>query len=286
YRTHLTASIDVIRLLLRQCLLFRGHDESKKSKKQGNFLEFLEFLSNHNESIQKVVLTNAPENLKLTSPQIQKDIVSDIASEIREAIISEIGDGLFSILIDEFRDVSVKEQMTIVLRYVDDKGCVIEFHFCHWIRFCPFPSLDTTTSSLKTTINMLFSTHGLSISKIRTQGYDASNMLGKFNGLKSLIIKENKTAFYVHCFAHQLQLTLEAVAKNDVQVALLFNLVASLSNILGDSYKRRDILREKEDARLTKTLGSGEVTSDQGLSQKTSLKRAGETRWGSHYGAL
>ncbi|GAV72462.1 LOW QUALITY PROTEIN: DUF4371 domain-containing protein, partial [Cephalotus follicularis] len=281
YRTRLTASFDVIRLHLRQGLPFRGHDESEKSKNQGNFLEFLEFLSDHNESIQKVVLTNAPENLKLTSPQIQKDIVSAIASEIRETIISEIGDGLFSILIDESHDVSVTEQMAIVLRYVDDKGCVIE-------RFLAIVHvLDTTASSLKTTIDMLFSTHGLSISRIREQGYDgASNMQGEFNGLKSLIIKENKAAFYVHCFAHQLQLTLVAVAKNDVQVALLFNLVARLSNIVGASCKRRDILREKEAARLTKALGSGEVTSGQGLNQETSLKRAGETRWGSHYGAL
>ncbi|GAV89310.1 Dimer_Tnp_hAT domain-containing protein/DUF4371 domain-containing protein, partial [Cephalotus follicularis] len=281
YRTSLTASIDVIRLLLRQGLPFRGHDESKKSKNQGNFLEFLEFLYNHNESIQKVGLTNAPQNLKLTSPQIQKDIVSAIASEIREAIISEIKDGLFSILIDESRDISVKEQMTIALHYVDDKGCVIE-------RFLAIVHvLDTTASSLKTEIDMLFSTHGLSISRIRGQVYDgASNMQSEFNGLKSLIIMENQAAFYVHCFAHQLQLTLTAVAKNDVQVALLFNLVASLSNIVGASCKRQDILREKEAARLTKALGSGEVTSGQGLNQETSLKRARETRWGSHYGAL
>ncbi|GAV73862.1 LOW QUALITY PROTEIN: DUF4371 domain-containing protein, partial [Cephalotus follicularis] len=273
YHTRLTASIDVIRLLL-QGLPFRGQDESEKFKNQGNFLEFLEFLSNHNESVQKVVLTNAPENLKQTSPQIQKDIVGAIASEIREAIISEIGDGLFSILIDESRDVSVKEQMTSILRYMDDKDCVIK-------RFLAIVHvLDTTSSSHKTAIDMLFSTHGLSISRIRGQGYDgASNMRGEFNDLKSLIIRENKAIFYVHCFSHQLQLTLVTVAKNDVQVALLFNLVASLSNIVGD------ILREKEAARLTKALGSDEVTSGQGLNQET-LKRAGETRWGSHYGAL
>jgi hypothetical protein len=39
-------------------------------------------------------------------------------------------------------------------------------------------------------------------------------MQGKFNGLKALILRENKSAFYVHCFAHQLQLTLVIVAKN------------------------------------------------------------------------
>ena len=63
----------------------------------------------------------------------------------------------------------------------------------------------------------------MSLSKLRGQGYDrASNMQGDINGLKTLILKENKSAFYVHYFAHQLQLTLVAVAKNHIIIAELF----------------------------------------------------------------
>ena len=63
----------------------------------------------------------------------------------------------------------------------------------------------TTTLSLKATIDGLFSRHGLSMSRLRGQGYDGvSNMQGEFNGLKTLILKENECAFYVHWFAHQL----------------------------------------------------------------------------------
>ena len=62
--------------LLRQELAFRGDDESENSSNQGNFLELLQFLSDHNDDIKAVTLKNAPENLKLTSPDIQKDIVS------------------------------------------------------------------------------------------------------------------------------------------------------------------------------------------------------------------
>ena len=70
------------------------------------------------------------------------------------------------------------------------------------------------------TIDELFCKHGLSISRIRGQGYDgASNMQGEFCGLKSLILKENSSAFYVHCFAHQLKLTLVAIAKNHNHLA-------------------------------------------------------------------
>ena len=74
--------------------------------------------------------------------------------------------------------------------------------------------------SLKYAIECLLCEHNLSLSKLRGQGYDgASNMRGDINDLKTLILKENKLAFYVHCFAYQLQLTLVAVAKNHINIA-------------------------------------------------------------------
>lgn len=44
-------------------------------------------------------------------------------------------------------------------------------------------------------------------------------MQGDFNGLKALILMENEIAFYVHYFAHKLQLTLLVVAKKHVDDA-------------------------------------------------------------------
>jgi len=88
-------------------------------------------------------------------------------------------------------------------------------------------------------IEELFCKHGLTTSRIRGQGYDgASNMQGEFEGLKTLILSENPYAFYVHCFAHQLQLTLVAIAKDHLQVCGVFNLVSTLINVVGGSCKR------------------------------------------------
>lgn len=58
-----------------------------------------------------MTLKNAPENAKLISPEIQKDIVNAAATETANLIIKDIGDSLFSVLIDESRDISMKEQM-------------------------------------------------------------------------------------------------------------------------------------------------------------------------------
>jgi hypothetical protein len=55
------------------------------------------------------------------------------------------------------------------------------------------------------------------MSRIRGQGYDgATNMKGDIKRLKTLIMQESPSAYYIHCFAHQLQLVLVAVAKGNI----------------------------------------------------------------------
>ena len=121
------------------------------------------------------------------------------AIEIRNAIVNDLGDEYFSILIDESRNVSTKDQMAFVLRYIDKHDHVIE-------RFLGILHVNNTgTLTLKEPIDAIFSVHGLSISKLRRQGYDeASNMRGQFNGLEAFILNENLSAYYVHYFAFQL----------------------------------------------------------------------------------
>ncbi|XP_048426604.1 uncharacterized protein LOC125470892 [Pyrus x bretschneideri] len=95
-------------------LVFLGNDESEHSSNHGNFLELLQFLADHSEDVKAITLKNALENHKLTSPDIQKDIVNACATETIKAIIKDIGTSLFSILIDESRDASTKEQMATI----------------------------------------------------------------------------------------------------------------------------------------------------------------------------
>uniref|UniRef100_A0A803PIJ7 DUF4371 domain-containing protein n=1 Tax=Cannabis sativa TaxID=3483 RepID=A0A803PIJ7_CANSA len=134
YRVRLTASVESIRFLLRQGLAFRGHDESEDSNNQGKFLELLKFLADHNEEVRAVVLKNSPENLRLTSPKIQKDIVNACAIETISVIIKDMEDVVVSILVDESRDVSIKEQMVVMFCYVDKKGLTRDFSWDEVIR--------------------------------------------------------------------------------------------------------------------------------------------------------
>ncbi|XP_027181658.1 zinc finger MYM-type protein 1-like [Coffea eugenioides] len=271
YRTHLLASIDCARFLQHQGLAFHGHDESDIFENQGNFLELLHFLAGHNDDIKKVVLENAPKNLKLIAPDIQKDISNALASETTSIIVNAIGHRLFAILCDESRDASTKEQLTIVIRYMDSHGYVIEYFLgiLH-VR-------DTTALSLKKAIDVLFSKHGLSMSQIHGQGYDgASNMRGEYNGLKTLIMKENGFAFYIHCFCTS------ASAKKHVQVvqvSSMYNTLSTLVHVLEGLSQRQEILRVQRLKKVVDDLMTGELVSGRGLNQETSLQRTCDTRW-------
>ena len=132
-------------------------------------------------------------------------------------ILDEIHGRKFSVFIDESRDVSIKEQMAMILRFVNDEGKVME-------RFLGLKHIEKCTSvALKEALLSMISSHKLSISKLRGQGYDgASNMRGEFNGVQKLIRDENPYAFYVHCFAHQLQLVVVVVSTSTPAIADFF----------------------------------------------------------------
>ncbi|KAJ1261742.1 hypothetical protein BS78_09G054600 [Paspalum vaginatum] len=219
---------------------FRGHDESASSLNKGNFLEMTDWYKKRNEDIQK-------------------DLTRSYAEEITEVIKEEIGDSLFSVLIDESRDISVTEQMAVIVRFVNKKGEVVE-------RFLGLKHVEDTTS--------------------KGQGYDgASNMRGEFNGLQKQICDENPYAFYVHCFAHQLQLVIVSVASCCSSFDDFFNYVGLIVTSSA-SCKRKDKLLTTHRETILNKIESGEIFKGRGLHQTTSLARPGDTRWGSHFTTL
>ncbi|KAG7528500.1 hypothetical protein ISN44_Un101g000070 [Arabidopsis suecica] len=170
-------------------------------------------------------------------------------------------------------DVSDKEQMAMVFRFVDKHGTVKE-------RFIGLIHVkETTSASLKCAIDSLFAKRGLSMKQLRGQGYDgASNMKGEFNWLRSLILRENSSAYYIHCFAHQLQLVVVAVAKKHFEVGDVFDMISALLNVVGASCKGKDRIREEYLKEIEEGINQGEIKIGKGLNQELSLQRPGNTR--------
>jgi hypothetical protein len=134
--------------------------------------------------------------------------------KIRKHIHDEVGDAKFSILVDETCDVSKREQMALVLRFVDKDDVLQERFFdCIHVK-------NTRALTLKQEISHVLCSHSFDVQNLRGQGYNgASNMKGELNGLQALFLRECPYAYCVHCYAHRLQLALVALAKDVVPVS-------------------------------------------------------------------
>ncbi|XP_062118812.1 uncharacterized protein LOC133832491 [Humulus lupulus] len=128
-RLRLQVTIDVVKWLALQACAFRGRDESKESINWRNFHEFLKLLASYNDKVASVVQENAPLNATYTLPTIQKEILYIFSNKVKKEIRQEIGDSKFCIIVDEALDVSKREQMTLVLRFVDKEGFIRERYF-------------------------------------------------------------------------------------------------------------------------------------------------------------
>ncbi|XP_039138735.1 uncharacterized protein LOC120276060 [Dioscorea cayenensis subsp. rotundata] len=218
------------------------------------------------------MLSNAPKNNQLTSSTIQRHIIEACGKETSKVILNEIGDKFFSLLLDEARDSSMKEQMVVVLRFVNDVGEIVE-RFVGVVHV-----IETSTQCLKNVVDEFFAMNGLPLSRLRGQGFDgASNMRGELNGSKALILNENKHAHYIHCFAHQLQLVVVSAAKENHDVSQFFDYVSMIVNMVGSSCKRHDALRQAHHDKVLQKLQSGEISKGQGQNQEISLARPGVT---------
>ncbi|XP_039777141.1 zinc finger MYM-type protein 1-like isoform X2 [Panicum virgatum] len=259
---------------------FRGHDESSTSLNKGTYREMIDWYKDKVE-IVKEAYEKGSKNCQMLSPDIQKDLTKACAEEVTSVIMDEIRGKKFSVLIDESRDVSIKEQMAVILRFVNDEGKVME-------RFLGLQHVQSCTAiALKEALVRMLSSHNLSISMLRGQGYDgASNMRGEFNGVQKLIRDENPYAFYVHCFAHQLQLVVVTVSTSSADIADFFNYVPLIVNNVGASCMRKDALLAKHHDVLLEKIENGEIMTGRGLNQESSLARPGDTRWGSHLKTL
>ncbi|CAL9002797.1 unnamed protein product [Prunus brigantina] len=236
-RLRLTTTIEGIRYLANQALAFRGHDESIGSSNRGNFVEIIKCFARMNMEVEKVVLDKAPQNAQYISNDIQKQILHIFATKVRKTICRELGMNKFCILVDESLDESGKEQMAIILRFVDGQGFIRE-------RFFDIVSVaDTNALTLKKEICKVLGNNGILVENMRGQGYDgASNMRGSWNGLQALFLEDCPYAYHVHCFAHRLQLALNGAAKDVKVVWRFFLMLTNIVNFVSASAKRRNEL--------------------------------------------
>ena len=105
------------------------------------------------EQVKVVFSWSFSGNDNLIDPSIQKDTINACAKETTKVILEQLSGDFFGIFVDEFADISDKEQMTLCLRYINKKGEVTE-------RFLSFVHVSNTTSlTLKNEIESLLMKH-------------------------------------------------------------------------------------------------------------------------------
>ena len=112
----------------------------------------------------------------------------------------------FALIADEVTDCSNKEQLCIVLRYVDPETNAIREDLILFLE-C---ECGLTGQALADKM-MGFVRNNLGRSKIHDQAYDGtSNMSGKIRGAAARIQSQYPLAFYTHCASHCLNLAVVA----------------------------------------------------------------------------
>ena len=117
-----------------QNITLRGHREGNNSSNPGNFRALLDFRVDSGDDVLAQHFSSAPKNAQYTSHRIQDQIIGLIGKQIQATILNAIQSGgrLFSIIADECRDCSNKEQMALVVRYVDAQSVVQEMFLHFW----------------------------------------------------------------------------------------------------------------------------------------------------------
>ena len=152
-------------------------------------------------------------------------MLDTMAEIVRNKITTSVKNaGIYSIMADETRDYSKKEQLSIVVRYVDVEYANVYEHF---LAFTEATSLNA--ESLCTYILNTLDTFKPHPAGIVSQGYDtASVMSGHCSGVQQRIKQVAPQAMYVHCHAHCLNLALVDTAKKVPEAAEFFVLMEAL----------------------------------------------------------
>ncbi|KAK4364705.1 hypothetical protein RND71_016063 [Anisodus tanguticus] len=104
--------------------------------------------------------------------------------------------------------------------------------------------------------------------------------------METLFLKDCPYAYYIHCFAHRLQLVLVAASREVYLIHDFFSNLTFVVNIVCSSSKRHDELQAVKLEETSLLLEIGELDIGKGQNQIGTLKRAGDTCWSSHFSSV
>lgn len=241
--------ISLIQTLGMQNLALRGSSDKLNEFDNGNFLKFIEFLGKFDPVMEEHIrrITSQDIHSHYLGKNIQNELIQLLENKIRQKIISAVKNSkYYSIILDCTPDVSHKEQMTMVLRFVTSTEknenvpakVSINEHFLTFIELNDTSGLNMTNVLLET-----LKKYGILLDDMRGQGYDnGANMRGQHNGVQARVRELNRRTFYVPCNAHSLNLVLNDSANCCLDAVIFFNIIQEIYVFFSSSTHRWDVL--------------------------------------------
>jgi len=225
-------------------------------------------VAKHDPIVQRR-LTEGPRNASYTSAEIQNDMLKVLAKTVNNKICDRVRKaGMYSILADETKDCSKKEQLSLVVRYVDVDSATI---FEHFLSYTEANSLNA--ESLSSYIIETLRDNKLDPAQIVSQGYDgASVMSGHNSGVQQRIREIAPQAVYIHCYAHCLNLALVDTTKQVQEASEFFVIMQNLYVFLSSAKAHTIFLHKQHKEYPNKPTRQ--------------LQRLSDTRWACRYFAV
>ena len=202
----------------RQGLTLRGQtDESS------NFRQIINVIAKHDGNMQ--VWLTRQNTYKWLCHDIMNEILEMTSHAVLRDLVKEVQVAkYFFIICDETTDVSTTEQLFICVRYVDSAWAIKEvFLGLHAVMKCDSETLTTIVKSCLLSL----------------KAYDgAANMRGNISGVQARIKESNKTAVYVYCMGHQLNLVVQECIINTVEGENALEILNKVSKFVTASPKR------------------------------------------------
>lgn len=268
--------IDITLYLGRHCLPFRGHKERWNEKLMGNFKDLAVLLANYSPALSSYITQVQLKGKKIhnfLSWQRQNQLIQSIFMHIKDTIQKELLEArFFSVSLDTTFDVSKKEQLSVILRYINKNttDCTVNERLVA-VRETAITTgqhLFTILEEILNEMNIDWKNHLIG------QSYDgAASMRCVYNGLQAIVKEHNPCATYVWCYAHRLNLIIVDAVSSCPEARDLFGNLEVLYDFIGSSKKRVNVYSNYQKERYpNKPLRR--------------LKRVETTRWSSHSAAL
>ena len=157
------------------------------------------------------------------------EVLDNISTNIQHA-------NFFTVMADESTDASYKEQVVVVIRWVDKNLDVYEdFTDLH------VDNTDAETITEKIT-KSLHDLH-LNVHQLRGQCYDgASVMSGLRSGVDTRIQQLESRAIYTHCYGHSLNLAAGDTIKKSTVMKKALDITLEMSKLIKFISPKRDSL--------------------------------------------